>query len=78
MDTGRRSCQQVVAKAEQFLNRYGLEYVVDMDLSKCFDRLDHDLTLEQINRKVSDGSILRLIRKFLTAVIMQRDGSITL
>ena len=72
-----RSCQQAVAKAEQFLNRYGLEYVVDMDLSKCFDRLDHDLILEQVNQKVSDGSILRLIRKFLTAGIMQCDGSIT-
>lgn len=66
-----RSCQQAVAKAERFLNRYGLEYVVDMDLSKCFDRLDHELILKQVNRKVSDGSILRLIREFLTAGVMQ-------
>lgn len=32
-----RSCQKAVAKAEMFMNRYGLKHVVDMDLSKCFD-----------------------------------------
>ena len=41
-----RSCQYAVAKAEMFLRRYGLGYVVDMDLSKCFDRLDHELILK--------------------------------
>jgi hypothetical protein len=56
-----RSCQQAVAKAERFLNRYRLEYVVDMDLSKCFDRLDHGLILQGVNQKVSDGSVLKLI-----------------
>lgn len=69
-----RSCHQAVAKAERFMNKYGLEYVVDMDLSKCFDRLDHDLILEGVNRKVSDGSVLKLIRKFLTAGVM-KDGT---
>ena len=39
----KRSCHKAVAKAEMFMNRYGLRHVVDMDLSKCFDRLDHDL-----------------------------------
>ena len=37
-----RSCQMAVAKAEQFLRRNGLTNVVDMDLSKCFDTLDHE------------------------------------
>jgi RNA-directed DNA polymerase len=69
-----RSCHQAVAKAERFMNKYGLEYVVDMDLSKCFDRLDHELILEGVNRKVSDGSVLRLIKKFLTAGVM-KDGA---
>ena len=45
-----------------------------MDLSKCFDRLDHDLILESVNQKVSDGSVLKLIRKFLTAGVMN-DGA---
>jgi RNA-directed DNA polymerase len=69
-----RCCQQAVAKAERFLNRYRLEYVVDMDLSKCFDKLDHDLIIECVNQKVSDGSVLKLIRKFLTAGVMS-DGA---
>jgi RNA-directed DNA polymerase len=69
-----RSCQQAVAKAERFMNKYGLRHVVDMDISKCFDRLDHELILESVNRKVSDGSILRLIKKFLKAGVM-KDGA---
>jgi RNA-directed DNA polymerase len=66
-----RSCHKAVAKAERFMNRYGLSYVVDMDLSKCFDTLDHELILEGVNRKVSDGSVLKLIRKFLRAGVMK-------
>lgn len=69
-----RSCQAAVAKAEMFMNRYGLTHVVDMDLSKCFDRLDHELILEGVSRKISDGSVLSLIRQFLTAGVM-RDGA---
>lgn len=69
-----RSCHQAVAKAEMFINKYGLIHVVDMDLSKCFDRLDHDLILKGVNQKVSDGSVLKLIKKFLTAGVM-KDGA---
>ncbi len=69
-----RSCHQAVAKAERFMNRYELKHVVDLDLSKCFDRLDHDLILQGVNRKVSDGSVLRLIRLFLEAGVM-KDGA---
>jgi len=69
-----RSCQAAVAKAELFINRYGLKHVVDMDLSKCFDRLDHELILNGVSRRISDGRILDLIRKFLKAGVM-RDGS---
>lgn len=68
------SCQQAVAKAERFMNRYGLKHVADMDLSKCFDRLDHELIIAAVNRKVSDGSVLKLIKKFLKAGVME-DGA---
>lgn len=67
------SCQQAVAKAEMFMNKYGLKYVVDMDLSKCFDRLDHELILKRVNTKVSDGRVLKLIKTFLTAGVI-KDG----
>jgi len=69
----KRSCQRAVAKAERFLNRYGLEYVVDMDLSKCFDTLDHELILKAVNRKISDGRVLRLIRSFLKSGVMDEE-----
>jgi len=70
-----RSCQQAVAKAEQFLRRYGLTHVVDMDLSKCFDTLNHERIIEGVNRKISDGRILKLIRRFLEAGVM-KDGAV--
>ena len=71
-----RSCQHAVAKAERFLRRYELTHVVDMDLSKCFDTLDHERIIQGVNRKISDGKILGLIRQFLKAGVMQ-DGMIT-
>ena len=70
-----RSCQRAVEKAERFMNRYGLKHVVDMDLSKCFDLLDDELIIQSVNRKVSDGSVLKLIRKFLETGVMV-DGQI--
>ena len=66
-----RSCQKAVAKAEKFMNKYGLEYVVDMDLSKCFDTLDHEIIIKTVNEKVSDSRILRLIGKFLKTGVME-------
>jgi len=66
-----RSCQKAIAKAEQFMNRYGLEHVVDMDLSKCFDTLDHEQIIEKVNRKISDGKVLKLLTQFLKAGIMK-------
>ncbi|SPY31731.1 reverse transcriptase domain-containing protein [Oligella urethralis] len=42
-----RSCHDAISKATMFIRRYGLKHVVDMDLSKCFDRLDHDYIHKQ-------------------------------
>lgn len=65
-----RSCQQAVAKATMFVRQYGLVHVVDMDLSKCFDRLDQDLIIASIRRRVRDGSILALLQMFLESGVM--------
>jgi RNA-directed DNA polymerase len=65
-----RSAHHAIAKAELFTRRYNLEYVVDMDLSKCFDTLDHQLILSTLNRKVSDGKVLSLVDKFLKSGIL--------
>jgi group II intron reverse transcriptase/maturase len=56
-----------------FIRRYDLKHVVDMDLSKCFDRLDHDLILSSVRRRVTDGSVLSLLKMFLTSGVMS-DG----
>lgn len=68
-----RSCQQAVAKATMFLRQYKRKHVVDMDLSKCFDRLDHDLIIESVRQRVTDGSILHLIRMFLESGVLIGD-----
>ncbi len=52
-----RSAARAVAKAERFSKHYGLSYVVDMDISKCFDSLDHNLILQGVNKRVADGSV---------------------
>jgi RNA-directed DNA polymerase len=44
-----------------------------MDLSKCFDTLDHEQIIKSVNRKISDGRVLKLIRQFLKAGIV-KDG----
>jgi RNA-directed DNA polymerase len=41
-----------------------------MDLSKCFDLLDHELIIQSVRRRVTDGSILNLIKLFLTSGVM--------
>lgn len=70
----KRSCQMAVAKAEEFANRWGLQYVVDMDLSKCFDTLNHELILDSVNERISDGKVLKIIRAFLESGILE-DGA---
>ena len=65
-----KSAHHGIGKAERFIRDDHLEWVVDMDLSKCFDTLDHDLIIKQINKKVTDGSILQLIRSFLESGVM--------
>lgn len=69
-----RSCHQAIAKASLFIRRYRRKWVVDMDLSKCFDTLDHDLIICQFRQRVTDGSILELIRLFLQSGVMTADG----
>ncbi len=65
-----RSAHHAIAKAQLFIRRYHRQWVVDMDLSKCFDTLDHDYIIRQFRRKVTDGSILGLLRQFLSSGVM--------
>lgn len=65
-----RSCHDAINKATLFIRRYGLQHVVDMDLSKCFDTLDHEHIVQSIRQRVTDGSVLELIKQFLKSGVM--------
>lgn len=68
------SAHQAIAKAELFIRQYNLCHVVDMDLSRCFDTLDHELILGGLRKRVVDGSVLGLVRQFLQSGVMTGDG----
>lgn len=69
-----RSQHQAIAKASLFIRRYELKWVVDMDLSRCFDTLNHALILKGFRRRIADGSILELLRMFLQSGVMTGEG----
>ncbi len=64
-----RSAQQAVSKAAEYI-RGGKRWVVDMDLEKFFDRVNHDVLMARVARQVRDENVLRLIRRFLEAGMM--------
>src|SRR5258705_7832617 len=65
-----RSAHQAVAKAQQYIAG-GHGWVVDFDLEKFFDRVHHDKLMGQIAKRVRDKRLLKLIRAFLTAGVME-------
>jgi RNA-directed DNA polymerase len=65
-----RSAHQAVAQA-QALIADGRSWVVDMDLEKFFDRVNHDMLMARLARKVSDKRLLKLIRAYLNAGVME-------
>lgn len=65
-----RSAHQAISKATLFIRRYRRQHVVDMDLSKCFDLLDHRLILKSVKARIADSSILKLIEQFLKSGVM--------
>ncbi len=68
----KRSAQQAVEAARQYVSK-GRRWVVDIDLEKFFDRVNHDILMARVARKVKDKRILLLIRRYLQAGIME-DG----
>jgi RNA-directed DNA polymerase len=65
-----RSTHQAVAQAQQYIVA-GYGWVVDLDLEKFFDRVHHDKLMGQIAKRVRDKRLLKLIRAFLNAGVME-------
>ena len=71
----KRSAHQAVAKAQQYIAA-GNRWVVDLDLEKFFDRVNHDRLMAAIARRVTDKRVLRLIGAFLKVGVME-DGLVS-
>jgi RNA-directed DNA polymerase len=65
-----RSAHQAVARAQQYIAD-GYRWVVDLDLEKFFDRVNHDKLMGRMAKRVADKRVLKLTRAFLNAGVME-------
>ena len=70
-----RSTHQAVHRARRHMSA-GHRWVVDMDLEKFFDRVNHDILMSRVVRKVRDKRVLGLIRRYLQAGVLV-DGAVS-
>lgn len=66
----KRRAHDAVRKAKQYINE-GYTWVVDIDLQKFFDKVNHDRLMRTLSCRIEDKRVLRLIRKYLQAGIME-------
>jgi RNA-directed DNA polymerase len=64
-----RSAHGAVLQAQQYVQA-GLRVVVDVDLEKFFDRVNHDILMDRLAKRIADKAVLRLIRRYLQAGVM--------
>jgi len=65
----RRKAQTAVKQAQQYIQE-GYRWVVDLDLEKFFDKVNHDILMSRVAWKIKDKRVLRLIRRYLQAGVM--------
>lgn len=66
-----RSCEQAVIRALEYLND-GYEWIVDIDLEKFFDTVNQDKLITIIGKTITDGDVVSLVRKYLSAGVMEK------
>jgi len=64
-----RNCHQAIEKAKEYYEQ-GYTYVVDIDLAKYFDTVNHEILMDMVMTHVKERSIIRLIRAFLKSGVM--------
>ena len=69
-----RSTRSAIVMLEEY-RKQGFRTVVDVDFKSYFDTLDHEVLMAKVKKRVTDGSILKLIRSWLTAGVMS-DGNL--
>jgi len=65
-----RSAHEAVEQATQYMNA-GFTYIVEIDLEKFFDRVNHDRLMSRLSQRIEDKEVLRLIRRYLTCGVME-------
>ena len=68
-----RDAHMALEQARKYVAQEGREIVVDLDLEKFFDQVNHDILMSRLARRIGDKRLLRIIRRFLQADMMQ-DG----
>lgn len=69
----RRNAEMAIKQALEFMND-GYEWIVDIDLERFFDTVNHDRIMNLISRTVEDGDVISLIRKFLVSGVQLDEG----
>ena len=64
-----RSQHQAIKQSLEYINQ-GYKWVVDIDLEKFFDKVNHDILIDRLSRRIEDKRVLDLIRKYLKSGIM--------
>lgn len=65
-----RKAHQAISQAQQYM-REGYRWVVDLDLEKFFDRVNHDVLMSKVMQRVSDNRVVKLIRSCLKAGVLE-------
>lgn len=64
-----RGAKNAIKQSETYINQ-GYKWVVDMDLEKFFDKVNHDILMGKLERKIKDRRLLKLIRKYLESGVL--------